>query len=141
MTASVAAGGLSFTLYNWGRDKTREREVSPQRLKQGIKGVSPAVLERMRLLYLHYPQLRTHISATASRNFPVAYVDKIIPATRDYYRFSGSLTTPPCSEGVRWLVLKAAATTSKAQVDAFSKLMRHANNRPLQALNARMVLE
>lgn len=37
-----------------------------------IKGVSPDVLERMRLLYLHYPQLRMHISAPASRNFPVA---------------------------------------------------------------------
>ena len=33
-----------------------------------IKGVSPDVLERMRLLYLHYPQLRTHISATMTRN-------------------------------------------------------------------------
>ena len=33
-----------------------------------VKGVSPDVLERMRLLYLHYPQLRTHISATMTRN-------------------------------------------------------------------------
>jgi predicted nuclease of restriction endonuclease-like (RecB) superfamily len=35
-----------------------------------VKGVSPDVLERMRLLYLHYPQLRMHISATMTRNFP-----------------------------------------------------------------------
>ena len=35
-----------------------------------IKGVSPDVLERMRLLYLHYPQLRMHISATMTRNLP-----------------------------------------------------------------------
>jgi len=69
------------------------------------------------------------------------HVDDIIPATRDYYRFNGSLTTPPCSEGVRWLVLKAAATASKAQIDAFSKVMKHPNNRPLQAVNARPILE
>jgi len=35
-----------------------------------VKGVSPDVLERMRLLYLHYPQLRMHISATMPRNLP-----------------------------------------------------------------------
>ena len=35
-----------------------------------VKGVSPDVLKRMRLLYLHYPQLRTRISATVTRNFP-----------------------------------------------------------------------
>lgn len=35
-----------------------------------VKGVSPDVLERMRLLYLHYPQLRVHISATMTRNLP-----------------------------------------------------------------------
>ncbi len=39
--------------------------------RHDIKGASPDVRERMRLLYLHYPQLRTHISAKVSRNFPV----------------------------------------------------------------------
>lgn len=68
-------------------------------------------------------------------------VGDIIPATRDYYRFNGSLTTPPCSEGVRWLVLKAPGTASKAQIDAFAKVMKHPNNRPLQAANARTILE
>lgn len=38
--------------------------------KHEVKGVSPDVLERMRLLYLHYPQLRMHISATLTRNLP-----------------------------------------------------------------------
>jgi carbonic anhydrase len=68
-------------------------------------------------------------------------VDDIIPADRDYYRFNGSLTTPPCSEGVRWLVLKAAATASKEQIEAFAHVLHHPNNRPLQAVNARPVLQ
>jgi carbonic anhydrase len=65
----------------------------------------------------------------------------LLPAKRDYYRFSGSLTTPPCSEGVWWLVIKQPASVSKAQVDAFSKAIGFANNRPLQAVNARAVLK
>ena len=64
----------------------------------------------------------------------------LLPADRDYYRYNGSLTTPPCSEGVWWLVLKSAATASKAQVDQFAKAVGVANNRPVQRLYARPVL-
>jgi len=68
-------------------------------------------------------------------------VAQLLPANRDYYRYDGSLTTPPCSEGVRWLVLKKVATASKAQIDQFAKTMGHANNRPLNPINARTVLK
>jgi len=65
---------------------------------------------------------------------------EMLPAERDYYQFTGSLTTPPCSEGVLWLVIKKPVTASKAQLEAFSKTMGFANNRPVQPLNARQVL-
>jgi carbonic anhydrase len=65
---------------------------------------------------------------------------EMLPAERDYYQFTGSLTTPPCSEGVLWLVIRKPASASKAQVEAFSKTMGFANNRPVQALNARKVI-
>jgi len=68
-------------------------------------------------------------------------VAQLLPAERDYYRFNGSLTTPPCSEGVRWLVLKKVATASKAQIDSFAKTVGHPNNRPLNSVNARPVLK
>jgi carbonic anhydrase len=64
----------------------------------------------------------------------------LLPAERHYYRFEGSLTTPPCSEGVSWLVVTTPMSASKAQVAAFAKAMGHANNRPVQPLNARQVL-
>ncbi|MFD1807005.1 carbonic anhydrase [Pasteurella oralis] len=66
---------------------------------------------------------------------------KLIPKKRDYYRFSGSLTTPPCSEGVNWLVLKQYDNISQSQVDAFSALMHGHNNRPVQPINARVIVE
>jgi carbonic anhydrase len=68
-------------------------------------------------------------------------VARLLPNERDYYRFNGSLTTPPCSEGVRWFVMKKPATASKAQVEQFSKAIGVANNRPIQATNARSVLQ
>jgi carbonic anhydrase len=65
----------------------------------------------------------------------------ILPRNREYYRFSGSLTTPPCSEGVRWLVMKHPISASKKQIDEFAHVMHHPNNRPLQAVNGRPVLK
>ncbi len=68
-------------------------------------------------------------------------VAQLLPSNRDYYRFNGSLTTPPCTEGVRWLVIKQPVSASKEQVEAFSHVMHHSNNRPVQAVNARPVLQ
>jgi carbonic anhydrase len=65
----------------------------------------------------------------------------LLPADRAYYRFNGSLTTPPCTEGVRWLVLKTPLSLSREQVAAFSRIIEHPNNRPVQPVNARTVLQ
>lgn len=62
----------------------------------------------------------------------------ILPAKQDYFKYMGSLTTPPCSEGVRWQVLKQPIEVSKAQIKAFQKLYK-LNARPVQALNGRKV--
>jgi len=64
----------------------------------------------------------------------------LLPAERSYYRFAGSLTTPPCSEGVTWLVMRTPVTASAAQVAAFTKAVGFANNRPVQPLNGRKVV-
>jgi len=67
--------------------------------------------------------------------------EDLMPENRDYYRFNGSLTTPPCTEGVLWLVMKEPVTISQAQVDEFSHVMHHPNNRPVQPVHARPVLQ
>lgn len=66
---------------------------------------------------------------------------QMMPTNRDYYRFSGSLTTPPCSEGVRWLLMKTPITASKEQISTFEKAINQRNNRPVQALNGRLIVE
>jgi carbonic anhydrase len=62
----------------------------------------------------------------------------VLPQEQGYYAFIGSLTTPPCSEGVRWQVLKQPVEVSKAQLAAFQKLYPM-NARPVQALGSRVV--
>ncbi len=54
----------------------------------------------------------------------------------DYYRYDGSLTTPPCSEEVQWIVLTTPVEMSEAQIAAFKAII-HNNNRPVQPLNGR----
>ncbi len=68
-------------------------------------------------------------------------MDKLLPKDLSHYRFSGSLTTPPCSEGVRWLVMKQPATLSTEQLKQFTSDMHHDNNRPVQQLHGRVVVE
>jgi len=67
--------------------------------------------------------------------------NSLLPHDRDYYRFNGSLTTPPCSEGVWWLLMKYFDTASTEQIDKFTHTMVHPNNRPVQPLNARAILK
>ncbi|WP_426038477.1 carbonic anhydrase family protein, partial [Brevundimonas sp. DC300-4] len=63
----------------------------------------------------------------------------LLPAGRDFFRYEGSLTTPPCSETVDWVVLCAPITVSQDQVDAFERL-HPGNTRPIQPLHRRFLL-
>lgn len=63
----------------------------------------------------------------------------LLPRTQAYWSFKGSLTTPPCSEGVKWQVLRTPVEVSRAQLAAFRKLYPM-NARPVQPLNGRIVL-
>jgi len=62
----------------------------------------------------------------------------VLPTNKSYYNYSGSLTTPPCSEVVNWYVLKTPLTASKKQIEVFSKIL-HDNYRPVQPINNRKI--
>jgi carbonic anhydrase len=63
-------------------------------------------------------------------------LDDLLPTERTYFTYNGSLTTPPCSEIVRWLLLDTPVELSAAQIDAFGSIFE-ANARPVQPLNDR----
>ena len=68
----------------------------------------------------------------------VVELAQLLPQDQRYYQFMGSLTTPPCSEGVLWMVLKQPVTVSNEQLRLFAKLFPN-NARPVQAVNGRAV--
>ncbi len=63
----------------------------------------------------------------------------LLPTKKQTYRYNGSLTTPPCSEGVKWFVLTTPIEMSQSQIAAFKSIMS-GNNRPVQPLNGRELL-
>jgi len=64
----------------------------------------------------------------------------LLPHDTGYYTYMGSVTAPPCTEGVIWYVLKTPVDISKDQITAFARLYPH-DVRPIQPLNGRVVKE
>ena len=71
---------------------------------------------------------------------PAGLVDlnELLPKDMRYYQFMGSLTTPPCSVGVLWMVLKQPVTAGREQIHLFSQLFSN-NARPTQPTNGRAI--
>lgn len=65
-------------------------------------------------------------------------MNDLLPANKSYYEFIGSLTTPPCSENVQWVVMKNQLNISKKQLESFQAVL-HENARNIQPLNKRIV--
>ena len=65
---------------------------------------------------------------------------QLLPENRSYWTYMGSLTTPPCTEGVLWMVMKQPLQVSPEQVSIFSRLYRN-NARPVQPSNGRLIKE
>ena len=63
----------------------------------------------------------------------------LLPKKHSFSHFKGSLTTPPCSEGVNWYVMDEPIEVSEAQIKKFASVIGH-NARPVQSLNDRFVL-
>ena len=85
----------------------------------------------------HIPLVKKESS---SPNGVMIDLNQLLPKNLAYFTFMGSLTTPPCSENVQWVVLKEAAVISKQQLDNFSRIYPN-NARPLQSRSGRLIKE
>lgn len=76
-----------------------------------------------------------------SNAIPGVNAADLLPSDRSYFAYSGSLTTPPCTEGVQWIVMKQPVSLSMNQLAALECAIGLANNRPVQALNGRIIAD
>jgi carbonic anhydrase len=86
-------------------------------------------------LWANLPKQKEHENAPAGVTIDVG---ELLPGDRSYYSFTGSLTTPPCTEGVRWFVLRNASRLSPGQLETFAARYPM-DARPVQPLNGREI--
>ncbi len=83
-----------------------------------------------------------HLPATEDATYDDAgttfKISDFLPANKSYFTYGGSLTTPPCSEIVTWIVLENPVEATHDQIEAFHAL-EHTNNRPVLSLNSRTI--
>jgi carbonic anhydrase len=113
-------------------------------MHEGLKGeiIGVAVLLKQGAANATVQQIWDHMPTrkTTEQAIPGVKIDpaRMLPPETDYYTYMGSLTAPPCTEGVRWFILRAAIEVSRQQIEAFAKLYPH-DVRPVQQLNGRVV--
>lgn len=94
----------------------------------------------------HNPVFDSYWSNLPTTSGPVQHLNAevnaadVLPAVQATYLYAGSLTTPPCTEGVKWAVMVQPIQMSAAQLAAFTHLF-DGNNRPLQPLNERTLIQ
>lgn len=101
-------------------------------LDKGASGVQPVVQKV-------WNNLPLEIGEEAAALAPLD-LNQLLPADRRYYTYMGSLTTPPCSEGVQWIVMRQPVTVSAGQIELFARIYPM-NSRPLQSAAGRRILQ
>ncbi|WP_223645347.1 carbonic anhydrase [Corallococcus sp. EGB] len=100
-------------------------------IEQG--GVNAALLTAFRNLPRHMGEESLPVGASINAS-------ALLPHDKTFFQYAGSLTTPPCTQGLQWYVMKEPIQMSDAQIAAFERLPHlNPNNRPLQPLNGRTV--
>ncbi len=77
--------------------------------------------------------------AGGKAHFLTLDIAPLLPHATSYYTYTGSLTEPPCTEGVRWFILKTPVSIGKEQLDRFRKVYNN-NARPVQPITGRKIL-
>jgi carbonic anhydrase len=148
--SGLVAGGRRYALQQFHFHRPSEERIDGRRFDmdvhlvhrddEGRLAVVAVLLERgaplpvLQTVWNHLPLERNEASAPAATLDPA----ELLPADRRYYTYMGSLTTPPCSEGVLWFVLQQPVNVAERQVDIFARLYPM-NARPLQAGAGRLI--
>ncbi len=154
---TAEAGGLTvdgerYELLQFHFHKPGEEKINGKAYAMGIHLVHRSKAGKLAVVAIpieagkkEHPLIRslwTHLPLEQGKPItrPEVKIDPtlLLPAKAGYYTFLGSLTTPPCSEGVLWLVLKNPIQVTKEQLADFATLYKN-NARPVQPVNNRVI--
>ena len=139
----LTIGKISYTLRSFHFHSPAEHLIEGERYKAEAHLVHRGPLgELLVLAVLFCPVREGEIletlfdPASPPERFNASHLLPEDPSS--YYTYPGSLTTPPCTEGVKWVILKDVAPISEAQIERLTGKYG-ANSRPVQPLNNRVV--
>jgi carbonic anhydrase len=150
--SSVTVGGKTYPLTQFHFHKPSEEEIAGKKYAMVIHlvhelpdgAVVVALLVKsggenplIQTLWANLPKTEGKENEVAGVTINAA---DLLPADRNYYNFDGSLTIPPCGEGVNWFVMKTPIEMSAAQIAVFAKHYPM-NARPIQPTNGREIKE
>jgi carbonic anhydrase len=148
----LSVAGRTYELQQLHFHRPAEERVNGKSYEMGIHLVHKDVEGRTAILALMLQRGRPQPAVqTVWNNLPLEKRDTftpsivfdpndLLPERRDYSTYMGSLTEPPCTEGVLWLVMKEPLQASPEQLALFSRLYP-LNARPVQASSGRMIKE
>ncbi len=148
----LSVGGRTYELQQLHFHRPAEERVNGKMYEMGIHLVHKDVEGRTAILALMLQRGKPQPAVqTVWNNLPLEKKDTftpsivfdpndLLPERRDYYTYMGSLSEPPCTEGVLWLVMKEPLQASPEQLALFSRLYP-LNARPVQASSGRMIKE
>lgn len=144
--------GQKFDLLQFHFHHPSEHQLSGQRFDLELHFVHKSAAGQLAVLGVFFrpgaenPSLAPIFAAMPQEATPetdtgqTIVLDDLLPLNRSFFRYQGSLTTPPCSEGVLWSVFHEPIEASPAQIQQFASLFPN-NARPIQNLNRRFLLE
>jgi carbonic anhydrase len=148
----IVAGGVRYDLVEFDFRHPSEETVKGKLSDMSIQLVHKSADGKMAILAVRLIEnqnapsatlatLWAHLPKTAGKTEKVTDMINaggLLPADRGYWTYMGSLTTPPCTEGVRWFVFEQQTTISRDQLRVFGALFK-VNSRPMQDPHGRRI--
>ena len=149
---AIEIGGKRFELQQFHFHRPAEERIDGRQFEmsvhlvhkdeQGRLAVVTVLLEKgpaqpvVQKIWNNLP-LERHTESAARGPLELA---ELLPADRRYYTYMGSMTTPPCAEGVQWIVMRQPVTLTAEQIEIFARIYPM-NARPLQAAAGRRIMQ
>ena len=148
----IVAGGVRYNLMQYEFRTPSEEAVKGKLTDMGVQFLHKSAEGQMAILAVRLAEnqdapnavLATLFSQLPRKSGETVKISDMLnpgglmPADRGYWTYMGSLTTPPCTEGVRWFVFQQPVTLSRTQLRNYTSLFRM-NTRPLQDAHGRQI--